>query len=195
MTADQMCPSRRAGHVPTFEAVAARCLRSRNPSRRALGDRNGSASCDSQEEWRHQVTALYTATSNDVAVFGTFGNAQTVPGMWLTVNVPQRSLAIFLITFSAETNCVSEFPEGNAGCEIRATVDGKPASPGFVEFASAPDPSFHFQTQSMQFVAGPIGSGAHVVRIRWSVSEENMSFVVNGRTMSVLVSKVARSNA
>ncbi len=114
--------------------------------------------------------------------------------MSLTVNVPARSFATFLITFSAETNCESDFPGGNAGCEIRATVDGQVASPGFVEFASAPDPSFHFQTQSMQFVAGPLRPGAHIVRICWSVSEENMTFVVSRRTMSVLVSKVAPSS-
>jgi len=139
------------------------------------------------------VNALYTATSADGASFSTFGIAPPVPGMTLTINVPEKTYALLLITFSAETRCESNFAEGDAGCEIRATVDGQTASPGFVEFASAPEPSeFHYQTHSMQFVAGPLGSGAHIVRIRWSVSEYNTSFSAGGRTLSVLVSKVGR---
>lgn len=141
------------------------------------------------------VTAVRTATADDY-VYVQVANSPTmswanVPGMSVSANVPSGEKGLLVITFSAVSQC-----NGTSGgfCHIRVLVDGTQANPGAVTFDSADDGPGgsvnSYETNSMQFIAGPKSAGAHTVTVQWAMSPyTNGTFTLLGRTLTVLRSK------
>jgi hypothetical protein len=133
------------------------------------------------------VTAVYTATATST-VSTTSNSYVDVPDMQVTVTVPSRQRALLIITFSAETFCLSN-SGAQGGCFVTATVNGAggPQPPSAI-FAST---TAEYESHSMQFVAGPLAAGNHIVRIRYSPNVVGGYFEIGPRTLTVLRSKVA----
>ena len=108
-----------------------------------------------------------------------------VQGMSVSMTVPSGEQALLLITFSAETQC----RDGNGSttvCYLRVLVDGTNAAlPGQVAFDTAGDGNAEFthETNSMQFVTGPLSAGQHPVKVQAFVDEIVSSFTFGGRTL------------
>jgi hypothetical protein len=111
-----------------------------------------------------------------------------MPGMSTTVNVPSGEKAILVVTFSAETHCVDPAPPFSF-CELRVNVDGLEASPGGVQFDTAADGT-SAETNSMQWVAGPLGPGPHPVQVQWFLRGTDGAFTLEERTLTVLRSRL-----
>jgi hypothetical protein len=80
----------------------------------------------------------------------------------------------------------------SAFCYVDVTVDGISAAPGLVQFDSAIDGNSANapEANSMQYVAGPLAAGRHVVTVRYRVDESNATFQLLSRTLTVLRSRV-----
>jgi len=136
------------------------------------------------------VTAVKTVTDD----IGTYTNAASwsdIPGMSLAVNIPTGEKALLIVTFSTVDSCYA-YGAGTAGqCTARVVVDGNPAQPLQATFASATSANQHlYQSNSMQFVAGPKLAGAHTVKVQYMSNDPNVYFYVEARTLTVLRSKV-----
>ena len=141
------------------------------------------------------VTAVRTVTADD-SVNRQYGVWADVPGMSTTVSVPAEQRAILLIRFSAEANCWGY--QGGL-CKIQVLVNGTPASPGDAIFDTVTGSSTasERETYSMEFVAGPLSSGAHTVTVQWFIElmccppdPTIPKFFVESRTLTVLRSRV-----
>lgn len=114
-----------------------------------------------------------------------------VPGMSLTVGVPSGERGLLVITFAAMDHCTAGASAGY--CNIRVLVDGAAAEPSQVVFDSTEDSGTgnvnSWETNSMQFVAGPIGAGKHTVRVQYSITG-SATFSVAARTLTVLRARV-----
>ena len=119
-----------------------------------------------------------------------------MPGMSTTITVPANTKALLLITFSAETRCAEQVDETNAQCWVRAMVNSNAASPGEVVFDNAYEawdidsPWLGLETNSMQFVAGPLNPGTYTVAMQFRTDYGSPLFVLESRTLSVLRSTV-----
>ena len=144
------------------------------------------------------VTAVKTVTETTLATTES-SSFVDLPAMSTTVSVPSGQKALLIITFSAEVTCA---PEGasEGTCVIQVLVDGTPAAPGHPIFNSSHDQDgafhddqFESEANSIQFVAGPVSSGQHVVKVQWLVDSAaggDVQFRVQERTLTVLRSKV-----
>jgi hypothetical protein len=137
------------------------------------------------------VTAVKTVTNDgsDLTASTTYVN---LAGMSTTMTVPSTQKALLIITFSAETNCYWE-GQMTGFCGLRVLVDGSMPAPGEVFFNSVAVNSgtgAAWQTNSMQWVAGPLNAGGHTIAVQWHVTNENVHFGIDRRTLTVLRSKV-----
>ena len=111
-----------------------------------------------------------------------------VQGMSLSMTVPSGEQALLLIAFSSRVSCTQTT---TAWCYVRVTVDGVEAAPGDVIFDGAADGSnYAIETNSMQFVAGPLSAGPHTIKVQARVDEAGATFHLTDRTLSVLRSMV-----
>jgi hypothetical protein len=73
-------------------------------------------------------------------------------------------------------------------------VDGNAAQPLDAVFATGTNTNQHlYESNSMQFVAGPKLAGAHIVKIQYRTDTENapdLLFQVDQRTLTVMRSRV-----
>jgi hypothetical protein len=113
-------------------------------------------------------------------------------GMSMTMSVPSSQKALLIITFSAETNCYWE-GQMTGFCGLRVLVDGSMPAPGEVFFNSVATNSgtgAGWQTNSMQWVAGPLSAGSHTITVQWHVDNASVHFGIDRRILTVLRSKV-----
>jgi hypothetical protein len=148
------------------------------------------------------VTAVRTVTADQFAETSSFTYSD-LTGMSTTISVPSSQKALLIVTFSADSSCVtSTVPRPDTQCFLRVLVDGAPAAPGEVIFDSAPDgdpsnldPSYIRETNAMQFVAGPVNAGSHTIKVQWRTDDMLIDFsgghfYVWGRTLTVLRARV-----
>jgi hypothetical protein len=134
------------------------------------------------------ITAVRTAT--DSAVADTISATPVdVPGMKVNVSVPDGQHALLIATFSATTACNDFAAPYQMWCHVRVVVDGTPAAPPNPVFAAVPDGG-SWDANSMQFVAGPVGSGDHVVKVQFWVEPSGGGITLRERTLTVLRSRV-----
>jgi hypothetical protein len=136
------------------------------------------------------VSAVYTATGTaDHGGVTSSTSYIDVPNMKITVHVPSSQKALLVITFSADTDCLSTGGLDEA-CYLNALVDGAPAGPQ--EFHFSAGKTGHASLESVQWVAGPLTSGDHVVDIQYKTSHVSTytDFFVYERTLTVLRTKV-----
>jgi hypothetical protein len=143
------------------------------------------------------VTAIKVATESaatQILTDGTSYGAWTdIAGMSLNISVPSSQKALLLITFSAQTYCFDGFGSGATTlCKVRVLVNRTTALPGDVVFESAADGNggSTAETNSMQFVAGPISAGSYTIKVQALVDETWSNFTLMSRTLSVLRSRV-----
>ena len=147
------------------------------------------------------VTATRLVMSYD-AVSTTSTTPVALPDMSTTINVPANQRAVLVITFSGETNCR---PDGfDIGyCRVRVQVDDSYADPDVVAFDSTMDNFAEtnagvrasedaWETNSIQFISGPLSAGSHQVSVLWWIedTQEDTTFRMGARTLTVLRSKV-----
>jgi hypothetical protein len=138
------------------------------------------------------VTAVKVVTETSQGYASTPFTWTDIGGMSTSVTVPSGEKAILLITFSAQTTCTRSSATVSTYCQIRVLVDGAAALPGFVNFDSAADGNSAIapETNSMQFVAGPLNAGSHTIKVQGLVDEAQSTFVLTSRTLSILRSRV-----
>lgn len=127
------------------------------------------------------VTALKTVASDAVVSTNSEVFAD-VPGMSLSVSVPDGTSALFMIDFSANSRCHSP---GAGSCQLRAVVDGTAVfpSPMYVPGATA------WEVRTEHWVAGFLAAGSHVVKIQYSAPSIPETFYLHNMTLTVLRSK------
>ena len=145
------------------------------------------------------VTAVKAVTETTLATT-TSADWVNIPGMTTTINVPANQRALLIITFSAETVCYPDLYSRSGVCYVRVLVDGTPSTPSEVifdgTFETYHDGPIHLQAaaevNSMQFVAGPLGSGTHTVTVQWLVIDAatDTIFRMQERTLTILRSRV-----
>ena len=128
------------------------------------------------------VTALKTVASDNLVSTNSEGFVD-VPGMSLSVSVPDGTSALFMIDFSANSRCQSP---GGGSCQLRAAVDrtGVFPSPMYVPGATA------WEVRTEHWVAGPLAAGSHVIKIQYSAPSIPETFYLHNMTLTVLRSKV-----
>jgi hypothetical protein len=141
------------------------------------------------------VTAVATVTAT------AFHSSEAIhwedmPSTSTTITVPSSQKALLIVTFSGEVNCDQELQEDES-CLVRVLVDDAVAAPGEVIFDSNADnyassllEAVAWETNSMQFVAGPVKAGTHTVTVQWRVNGSDSTFKIKGRTLTVLRAKV-----
>ena len=137
------------------------------------------------------VTAVRTVVDNTYEATTSLSYAN-VPSMTKTVSVPSGERGLLIITFSATTYCADAGTPASVYCFVRALVDGAPAPPGEVIFDSAgagANNGYQLNVHSMQWVLGRVGSGQHTVTIQYRVDENDGTFSVYARSLTVLLSK------
>lgn len=139
------------------------------------------------------VTAVRTVTA-DTSVQTALSTWTDVPDMSVSVGVPSGERGLLVITFSGVHDCYAP-GSGNAGqCRIRVLVDAAAAQPLEIVFASTTSTNQHlYETNSMQFVAGPMQAGAHIVKVQFRTeptTPDPIYFMLESRTLTVLRSKV-----
>ena len=138
------------------------------------------------------LTALRTATADGFDTTGS-PNYRLIPGMGVSIGVPQGQRTQLVITFSGETSCDDVTVDEVEYCLVAVLVDGSPASPGDVIFDNSHDGA-SFESNSMQFVTGPLAAGSHTVRVMYRVDTgtggSDAVFSVGYRTLTVLRSRV-----
>jgi hypothetical protein len=148
------------------------------------------------------ITAVKTVMSYDL-ITTTSTVPVAMPDMSATISVPASQRALLIITFSGEANCK---PDGfDIGwCRLRVQVDDSYADPDVVAFDSTMDNFAQdaagirhsedaWETNSMQFIAGPLSAGPHTVSVRWWIEDPgdaDTTFRLGARTLTVLRSKV-----
>jgi hypothetical protein len=128
------------------------------------------------------VAALKTVATD--AVVSTSSEVFTdVPGMSLSVSVPDGTKALFMIDFSANSRCQSQ---GAGYCQLRAVADGTAVfpSPMYVPGATA------WEVRTAHWIAGPFAAGSHVIKIQYFAPSIPETFYLNNMTLTVLRSKV-----
>jgi len=127
------------------------------------------------------VKSVKVASSN--SPFSTLSTALVdVPGMSLTVAVPSGEKGTFLVTLSAPGQC---YGDSSVACLVQVLIDGNVMVPGEVAWSYGhPDPTTN-ESHSMQWLAGPLSSGNHTIKVRIHVGGDG-EFVVTGSTLSVL---------
>lgn len=115
-----------------------------------------------------------------------------MPGMRVRYVVSQNATSdqSILITLSAESNC-QQNPKVSVFCWVRVLVDGNLVAPGQVLLNSVEHgPNNNgvnaWGSHTAQWVAGPLGSGVHIVQVQYRVDESNSTFLVDNRTLSVM---------
>lgn len=126
----------------------------------------------------HAVKAVRVAT-DDVYTYTSSGNWDDVPSMAVTMSVPAKTHALFLITFSADNFCSLS---GN--CLIRALMNGQEVAPGEFRFGTSDE-----ATNSVQFLASPMPAGTYTIKIQY-LANGGQTFTLYSRTLSVLRSVV-----
>ena len=128
---------------------------------------------------------MKVATADDL-----IGMAETtftdIPSMSLTISVPSGEHGLFLITFSAMSECIAA---GNGNCSVRVLWDGNVAVPGNVSWDAASPTLDQFDVASMQWLVGPAEPGQHTVRVQAQPSA-NAVFRMWQRTVSVVRARV-----
>lgn len=109
-----------------------------------------------------------------------------IPSMSMTVSVPNGEQGLFLITFSAMSECISQ---ATANCSVQVLWDGNVAVPGNVAWESASPTLDEFNVASMQWLVGPAQPGQHTVKVQAQPSA-NAVFRVWQRTLSVVRARV-----
>ena len=135
----------------------------------------------------HVVEAIKVAT-DDVVVATTSTSWTSVPGMAFTLGVPSGEQGLFLATFSAESACAG--PDESNFCYVRITMNGNVVVPGEVKFDSVENAN-RAETNSMQFLAGPMPAGQYAFKVQYRVSAPSNKgwFQLVHRTFSVLRSQ------
>ena len=134
------------------------------------------------------VNAVNIVTDTDQTGVSQENSWTDISGMSMPMSVPSGEQALFLITFSASVTCEDGQEPVTNYCYIRVLVDGVEASPGAVVFDGAADGNTEYarEANSMQFVAGPISSGAHTIKVQGFIGGSSSSFQLWSRTLSVL---------
>jgi hypothetical protein len=136
------------------------------------------------------ITAVRTVTDAEPwAAPGVTGFVD-LPDMKTFISVPAGEKALLVITFSADSTCGAP-DNAVAECEIKVTLDGNGVSPGTVNWSfAAPDVpgSGESGVRSMQWVAGPVPSGNHQVKVQGRLARPG-SFSIGERTLTVLRAK------
>jgi hypothetical protein len=129
------------------------------------------------------VTAVKVVNSNASMISNspTYAN---VTDMNVSMVVPSGEKAIFLIDFSAETYIATTSTIGQG--YVRVLVDGVAAAPTEVIFDSDINTFSNNESQSHQFVAGPLGAGPHTFRVQWRASSSTSFFSITKPMMSIL---------
>ena len=137
------------------------------------------------------VKAVKVVTESASQVITNSSSPTDIQGMSLSMTVPSGEKALLLITFSAQATCTQD-TYSTAWCYVRVTVDGHGTAPGDVIFDGALDGNntYAIETNSMQFVAGPVGAGLHTIKVVAFADEAASYFTLTNRTLSVLRSKV-----
>ena len=148
----------------------------------ALVGRNGRA-----------VTAVRTVT-NDIEWRTASANWVDVPDMKVSVSVPAGEKAILVITFSTASRCAL-YQAAHNTCAIKVLLDGNVVSPGEVIWTHVEQTEGDTSVGSMQWVAGPVAAGEHVVKVQAQMEPPPVvlppgSFTLLGRTLTVLRSKI-----
>lgn len=124
----------------------------------------------------HAVTAVKVATENDYHSDGGDGYTD-IPGMSVTATVPANTKALFLVTFSADSEC-SQL----SSCDVQLLMNGNVL---YLEnFATT-----GLTTNSMQWVTAPLGPGTYTFKMQEAAAVGQYITFYN-RTLSVLRSKV-----
>jgi hypothetical protein len=131
------------------------------------------------------LTAVRTAVTVNDRYYSLGTELIAVPGAAVTMRVPTGERAIFIITFSAVVQCSG--PQGGI-CYWSAFVDNGQAPPGKVQVATT-DADNPAQSQTFQWVTGPLGPGDHAVTMA-GASTANTTLYLLARTLTVLRSKV-----
>ena len=136
---------------------------------------------------RNGKTIKAVKTATDTATVTTSSALwSNVPGMSLTMGVPSGEQGLLLVTFSANALCLGQVIPSEY-CLARVLVDGTPASPGQVIFASDSAAPYNvYGTYSMQFVAGPLNAGQHTVVLQYRTFVDGNDFTLTNRTFTVL---------
>jgi hypothetical protein len=127
----------------------------------------------------HAVTAVQVVTEDNIVSPGV--NWTDVPSMSLSMNVPTSQKALFLATFSAETD-----PDPNP-CWVRMLINGAQMPPGQVMYASQTD---GWTSNSNQFLAGPYPTGTYTFTVQFMSSGVGANCNLRLRTLSILRAKV-----
>ena len=133
------------------------------------------------------VTAVRTVVNNSPQSI-TSANWIDVADMKTFVAVPKDQKAILVITYSAFTACTGTAVSGGV-CMVRVTVDGQEVGPGPVQWSyNYANESPEAGVASMQWVAGPLSTGDHQVKVQASLSTGD-SFYIAQQTLTVLRSR------
>ena len=144
-----------------------------------------------------KVTAVKTVTATGYPSTDTQSGYVDVPGASVSMAVPSNTRALLLITFSGESRC--HRGPNHDYCYVRVLVNGNEAQPGGVVFDSGEDAAnsveaFNWETNSMQFVYGPVAAGTHTVKVQFRFWSEiycsGECFTLGRHTLSVLRSTV-----
>jgi hypothetical protein len=129
------------------------------------------------------VTAVRTATADDL-IYLPPGGWLDVPGMQVSINVPDGQRAMLLISLSASASCYRIGGDTSNWCSVRALVDGNVAAPGQ---ALLWDNSMSDQmTASTQWMVTGVRPGTHVVKIQYS---QPNTFYMRNRILTVMRSR------
>ena len=134
------------------------------------------------------VTAVLTATAKNYVQTSALTYVD-VPGMSVTVTVPENQQGLLVITFSGQSVCTDLSAPPTVFCVVRVLVNSTPAQPGETVFDNALEGGNH-ETNSMQFVAGALAPGTYTVKVQYLVDEDMSYFGLEDRTLTVLRSKV-----
>ena len=146
------------------------------------------------------VTGVKAVVSYDL-ITTTSDTPVAMPDMSTTIRVPAGQQALLIITFAGETNC-RPLTLVSGYCRLRVRVDQNYADPDVVAFDSTMDNLVTYQTDiygddswetnSMQFVYGPVSAGTHTVTVLWWKEDDadDTIFRMGARTLTVLRSKV-----
>ena len=126
----------------------------------------------------HAVKAIKVAT-DDVSTSTFVADWLDVPSMTVTMSVPAKTQALFLITFSAQNYCSKP-----SYCLIRALINGNEVAPGAVHVGG-----LDVNTNSMQFLASPMPAGTYTITIQYQAPESS-GLTLYARTLSVVRSVV-----
>jgi hypothetical protein len=134
------------------------------------------------------VRAVKVVTS-DESPSVTGGSWANVPGMALSLTVPSGETALFLMTLSAESGVSATVPTFGNG-EVRVLVDGVAALPNDVVFDSYNEGGGAKESNSHEFVSGPLKPGAHDVRVQFRTSNSFIRLHLDRPMLSILRAKV-----